>query len=194
MATTPNDVLAYWLDEKGPSAWYAGGADLDADIRQRFLPVWERAAEGGLSLWLTHATGTLAYIVVTDQFSRNMHRDQGAAFSTDAAARAAAKMAIARDWDLRIDEPSRQFFYMPLMHSENLADQDRAVRLIKTRMPETGDENIDHARAHREIIRRFGRFPYRNEALQRETTAQESTFLNDGGYGAILRQFHTPEG
>lgn len=189
--TTPDDVLTFWLDEKGPAAWYAGGAELDAEIRDRFQPVWENAAEGGLSLWLTHAAGTLAYIIVTDQFSRNMHRDQGRAFSTDPAARAAAKMAIARNWDLRIDEPARQFFYMPLMHSENLADQDRAVRLIKTRMPETGDENIDHARAHREIIRRFGRFPFRNAALQRTTTAQESTFLEDGGYGAILRAYQS---
>ena len=74
-------------------------------------------------------------------------------------------MAIKREWDMRIDEPARQFFYMPLMHSECLSDQDRAVRLVKTRMPATGEGTIDHARAHREIIRMFGRFPFRNEAL-----------------------------
>ncbi len=186
--TTSDEVLAFWLDEKGPPAWYAGGDDLDAEIRDRFLETWERAADGGLSLWLTHATGTLAYIIVTDQFSRNMHRDSGLSFSTDGAARAAAKMAIKREWDMRIDEPARQFFYMPLMHSECLSDQDRAVRLVKTRMPATGEGTIDHARAHREIIRMFGRFPFRNEALGRDTREGEAAFMAEGGYRGIMNK------
>jgi uncharacterized protein (DUF924 family) len=186
--TTPDEVLAFWLDEKGPPAWYAGGDDLDAEIQDRFLPTWQSAADGGLSLWLTHAAGTLAYIIITDQFSRNMHRGSGLSFSTDGAARAAAKMAIKREWDMRIDEPARQFFYMPLMHSESLADQDRAVRLVKTRMPETGDANIDHARAHREIIRMFGRFPFRNDALGRVTREAEATFMAEGGYRGIMNE------
>ena len=184
--TTPEEVLAFWLDEIGPQGWYVG-EKIDETVRRRFLDAWTHAAEGGYSLWLTYPGGTLAYIILTDQLSRNMHRGREQAFATDIAARAAAKMAVARGWDLRIDEPARQFFYMPLMHSECLADQDRCVRLMKTRMTGTGAENLLHARAHREIIRRFGRFPFRNEALGRGSTAPESAFMDKGGYMQILR-------
>ena len=186
--TTPQDVLAFWLDEVGPEGWYAGGEALDATITERFADTLERAADGSLGLWLTCPSETLAYLIVVDQFSRQIHRDKGKAFETDHLGREAAKMAIDRDWDLRIDEPARQFFYLPLMHSENLCDQDRAVRLIHDRMPQSGAGNIDHAKAHRAIIRKFGRFPYRNAALGRETTAAERDFMENGGYGAILRE------
>ena len=91
----PDEVLAFWLDEKGPKGWYAGGAELDQEIRDRFESTYNRAMEGALSLWLTYASGALAYIVVTDQFSRNMFRDTGKAFASDPVAKAAAKAAIA---------------------------------------------------------------------------------------------------
>ena len=184
----PEEILAFWLDEVGPKGWYESSPELDGAIRDRFLPDWIRAREGGMSLWLTYPSGTLAYIILTDQFPRNMHRGSGEAFATDGIARAAAKMAIDRGWDLRIDEPARQFFYLPLMHSECLADQERCVRLMMTRMPETGEANLVHARAHREVIRRFGRFPYRNEALARHTQGAEADFLAGGGYGAMVRE------
>lgn len=184
----PEEVLAFWLDEIGPNGWYAGGEALDQHIHDTFAPLHERACEGALSLWLTYPAGTLAYIILTDQFSRNMFRDTVAAFASDGIAKAAAKAAITRGWDTRIDEPARQFFYLPLMHSENLEDQDRAVRLFMTRMPETGEHNLPHAQAHREIIRLFGRFPARNKALSRETSANEQAHLEGGGYGRLLRQ------
>jgi uncharacterized protein (DUF924 family) len=184
----PEEILAFWLDEVGPKGWYEASPELDGKIRDRFLSDWERARDGGMSLWLTYPSGTLAYIVLTDQFPRNMHRGAGAAFATDGIARAAAKMAIDRNWDLRIDEPARQFFYLPLMHSECLADQERCVRLLMTRMPVTGGDNLVHARAHREVIRRFGRFPYRNDALARPTHSSEAAFLAEGGYGAMVRE------
>ena len=187
------DVLAYWLDELKPKDWYAGGDAFDADIRKRFLDVWERAHSGSLGLWLTCPSEALAYIIVTDQMSRNIHRGSADAFVLDDVARAAAKMAINKGWDMKIDEPARQFFYMPLMHSENQIDQDRAVRLIHDRMPETGARMIDHARAHREIIRKFGRFPYRNAALARAHTPAENAFIAGGGYGGILRQIQSEE-
>jgi len=188
---TPEDVLAFWLDECEPSDWYRSDPTLDAKIRDRFLEVWREATEGSLGLWLTYPTGTLAYIILTDQFPRNMFRDSGDAFATDHLARAASKMAIERNWDMKIDEPARQFFYLPLMHAENLCDQDRAVRLIHSRMPETGISNQDHACAHRAVIRDFGRFPYRNAALGRKTTASEQVFLDAGGYGAAIRAQQT---
>jgi uncharacterized protein (DUF924 family) len=184
----PEEILAFWLDDVGPKGWYESSPEIDGAIRDRFLADWIRAKEGGMSLWLTYPSGTLAYIILTDQFPRNMHRGSGDAFATDGIARAAAKMAIDRGWDLRIDEPARQFFYLPLMHSECLADQERCVRLMMTRMPETGEANLVHARAHREVIRRFGRFPYRNDALARPTQGAEAAFLAGGGYGAMVRE------
>jgi uncharacterized protein (DUF924 family) len=184
----PKDILDFWLDDVGPKGWYGGGAALDEEIRQRFLPMWEGASEGRFAMWLTYPNGALAYIILTDQFPRNMFREDGRAFATDRAALAAAKSAIQRKWDLRIDEPARQFFYLPLMHSENLCDQERCVRLILERMPETGADNLLHAKAHREVIRRFGRFPYRNAALSRSDTSPERRFLDEGGYGAAVRE------
>ena len=138
--------------------------------------------------WRETPEARLALVIVLDQFPRNMFRGSGKAFSTDKVALAAAKCAIDKNWDMKIDEPARQFFYMPLMHSENLIDQDRCVRLMLTRMPETGAPNLLHAKVHREVIRRFGRFPYRNEALSRQTTLPEAAFVNEGGYGAVLRE------
>lgn len=184
----PEDVLAFWLDEVGPKGWYEASDALDQQIRDRFEEDYKEACDGALSLWLTYPSGTLAYVILTDQFSRNMYRDTGRAFASDGIARAAAKAAIAKGWDTRIDEPARQFFYMPLVHSENLSDQDRAVRLISTRMPKEGAGNLLHARAHREVIRRYGRFPTRNAALGRAPCGQEQGYLDDGGYGAILKE------
>lgn len=188
---TPDSILKYWLDEMGSEAWYAGGEALDAEIRERFSEAWEELMAGSFGLWLTYPSGALAYIILSDQFPRNMFRGEAKAFASDKAARAAAKAAISRDWDLKIDEPARQFFYLPLMHSENLSDQDRAVRLICTRMPETGQPNLVHARAHREVIRKHGRFPFRNEALGRKSTGAESTFLANGGYMAIVNELRS---
>ena len=181
------NILGYWLDEVGPSGWYAAETKLDDDIRDRFEAIWHEAREGACGLWVTDAPGTLAYIILTDQFSRNMFRGDARSFATDKSARAASKVAIDRGWDMRISEPARQFFYMPLMHSETLADQDRAVRLIHSRMPDTGASQLSHAKVHRDIIRKFGRFPYRNEALDRKTTAAEQAFLDAGGYGAAFK-------
>lgn len=184
---TPKDVLDYWIDEVGPPGWYRVDAAIDDEIRRRFLGAWEAAAAGEKGLWLTDARDTLAYIVLTDQFPRNMFREDARAFATDGQARMAAKLALARDWDRRIGPPERQFFYLPLMHAESLVDQERAVRLIAERMPQGGGDNLVHARAHRDIIRRFGRFPYRNAALGRRTAPEEAVFLENGGYGAVLR-------
>jgi uncharacterized protein (DUF924 family) len=186
MIATPKDLLHFWLDEVGEQGWYAADDVLDAEIRRRFLPTWQAAMEGRLGLWLTTPPEALAYIVLLDQFPRNMFRGDARSFASDPHARAAAKTAIARDWDLRIPEPERQFFYLPLEHSENLVDQDRAVRLFVARMPEQGADNLLHARAHREQIRRFGRFPMRNAALGRANTPAEEEFLAEGGYRALV--------
>ncbi|MCE8006570.1 DUF924 family protein [Aestuariivita sp.] len=185
--TGPQDVLSFWLDEVGPDGWYAQDDALDQTIRDRFEGLWSRSADGALSMWLTYPSGALAYILLTDQFPRNMFRGQAKAFATDRAALAVAKSSIDKRWDMKIDEPARQFYYMPLMHSENLCDQERCVRLMCERMPQSGAHNLVHARAHREVIRQFGRFPYRNEALARAMTTPERAYVEAGGYGATIR-------
>jgi uncharacterized protein (DUF924 family) len=184
--TTPQEILAFWLDEVGPEGWYKQDDALDAEIRERFGAAWESAMDGRYALWLTHPTGVLAYIILLDQFPRNMFRGDARSFASDQVSLAAAKQAIHRGWDMAIDEPARQFFYLPLMHSENLCDQERCVRLMKERLP-GGPENLLHARVHREIIRRLGRFPYRNAALGRKDTPAEAAFVAEGGYGSVLR-------
>ncbi|PJE26938.1 Uncharacterized conserved protein, DUF924 family [Pseudooceanicola antarcticus] len=184
----PEEVLSFWLDEVGPSGWYKGSDDLDQQIRDAFGEAWQAAVNGTYGLWLTYPSGALAYIILMDQFPRNMFRGQAKAFASDKIALAASKMSVDHGWDMKIDEPARQFFYLPMMHSENLCDQDRCVRLMAERMPVSGASNMIHAKAHREVIRKFGRFPYRNEALQRRGTASEAAYLEKGGYGATMRE------
>jgi len=190
---SPNEVIGYWLDDVGPSGWYAGGEELDQQVRDGFEAGWTEAMEGAYALWLTYPTGTLAYIILMDQMPRNMFRGQGKAFSSDIYALAASKVAVDRGWDMRIDEPARQFFYMPMMHSQSLCDQERCVRLMASRMPETGASNLLHARAHREVIRKFSRFPGRNDALARKSTADEQKYLDGNGYRSILDELRTRE-
>ncbi len=184
---SPYEVLEFWLEDVGPKGWYLSDVALDDRIRSRFGDAWEAASRGEYAKWRTCARGALAYIILTDQFPRNMFRGSGQAFATDHLALAAAKSAIPRNWDLRTAEPQRQFFYLPLMHSESLSDQERCVRLMMTRMPESGEGNLLHARAHRNVIRQFGRFPYRNDALARPTTEVEDSYVAAGGYGETVR-------
>jgi uncharacterized protein (DUF924 family) len=181
----PIEILDFWLGEIGPEGWYAGGDEIDASIRERFAEIWQAAFDGGLEHWVEGTVGSLAYLILCDQFSRNMHRDTAKAFATDPQALAAAKKAVAEGWDLDAPEPERQFFYMPFEHAEDIADQDRAVELLTERMA-SDPEMALHAEAHREIITRFGRFPNRNAAMGRENTAEESEFLAAGGYGAVV--------
>jgi uncharacterized protein (DUF924 family) len=123
--------------------------------------------------------------VLTDQLPRNLFRGQADAFATDPLALAAARVAVAAGWDMDAPEPDRQFFYMPFEHSEDIADQDRAVTLMEERLSSDPDMAL-HARAHREVIRRFGRFPTRNAALGRESSPAEAEYLAAGGYAAVV--------
>ena len=150
----------------------------------RFLDTWKAAKRGSLDTWSLRPRDALALLIVLDQFPRNMFRNCGQAFSTDPKALCVAKKALSVGHDLKAAEPERQFFYLPLMHSESLVDQDRCVRLFLTRMPQTGEQNLPYAREHRDLIRQFGRFPYRNDALGRASTSAERAFLSEHGYAA----------
>ena len=175
---SPAEILAFWR-EAGPGHWYTRDAAFDAIIRTRFMRLWERAASGGLSSWEVSDAGALALVIVLDQFPRNLFRDDARTYSSDALALEAAHRAIARGVDRRIEPELLEFLYMPLMHSEHLADQMRCVELFRS----TGrPENLRYAEDHADIIRRFGRFPHRNRILGRVTTPQEQAFLDQGGF------------
>ena len=182
MTTEYDDVLRFWLNEVGPKRWYKSDSTLDTEIKGRFEALWRRGGEGGCDHWAATPEGALALLILLDQFPRNMFRGTAAAFSTDAQALAAVEQALGLGHDREIPEPQRQFFYLPLMHSEDLTDQDCGVELTRTRMPETGGDNLDHAEKHREVIRRFGRFPSRNAVLERRDTDAEKDYRAGGGY------------
>ncbi len=179
-----SEILAFWRD-LGPAGWYAVDAAVDKAIHDRFAQDWEATRTGANGDWWATSEGALAYLILTDQFPRNMFRGDRRSFATDGIALAAAGRAIDAGLDRQITDAARQFFYLPLMHSEILADQDRAVSLIADW--DGGAETLPHAEAHRDVIRQFGRFPYRNAALGRFTTPDEQAFLDDGGYAAAIR-------
>jgi uncharacterized protein (DUF924 family) len=181
----PVEVLDYWVGELGEEGWFDGGAEVDAEIRDRFAELWDAAASGGLEHWVDGVVGTLAYLVVCDQMSRNLHRGKPEAFATDAQARAAARRALEAGWDLATPEPERMFFYLPFEHSEDPVDQALAVDLMSERLQLDPMMTL-HAKAHQQVITRFGRFPFRNAALGRVSTPEEAEFLASGGYGAVV--------
>ena len=134
MDATAQEVLSFWLDEVGPEGWYDGAA-FDEPIRARFGALWEEARAGRRDRWICAPASCLALVIVLDQFPRNMFRGDARSFASDRKARAVAKAAIQRGHDLRIEPPARQFFYMPLMHSEFLPDQEKSVRLFLLNAP-----------------------------------------------------------
>jgi len=187
MADTPpnadwsKDVLRFWFEELTASDWFGGAADLDDRIRTRFGELPGRLARQLPPEVMTEPMAALAAIIALDQFPRNIHRRRPEAFATDDLAASITRNALEKELDAGMPPAQRQFLYMPLMHSEVLADQERCVGLFKT----LGNEDaLKYAVEHRDIIARFGRFPHRNRALGRETTAEEAAFLDShAGYG-----------
>ena len=194
---TPGDVIGYWLgpvpkhpDELEPFSrrWYRVDADVDAEITQRFGQAVEQARSGDLLHWGEEAWGALALVILLDQFGRNIYRDSDLAFVGDPLARAVAVRALDRGFDRELSVPGRAFLYHPFEHSEHLADQARSVALFE-RLAEEAEPAwrdfaasfVGYATAHRRVIERFGRFPHRNAALGRESTAEEREYLEAGG-------------
>lgn len=181
----PDDVLAFWFGQganhgKRHKRWFEKDAVFDAEVRSRFLRLYERLTLS--NDWLDPASSCLARILVLDQFPRNMFRGTPRAFASDALALAAARHAIAARYDATLLPVERLFVYLPFEHSETLADQERACALCEplAAFPETADA-VRYAIAHRDIVRRFGRFPHRNAILGRESTPEEVEFLKQPG-------------
>ncbi len=178
--TIVRDVLRFWFDEVGPKGWFSGGAALDAAISARFMAAHAAVSQASEADLLDTAERSLAAIIVLDQFSRQMFRGRGRAFESDAAALRLAAAAVARGHDLSTPAERRIFFYLPYEHAEDLRSQDTSVRLIGA----LGDALFtDYAERHRAVIRQFGRFPHRNAAAGRLSTAAERAYLATPGAG-----------
>ena len=173
---TPADVVGFWR-EAGAGRWFAQDDAFDARFDARFRAAHFAAARRGLDDWMDTAEGGLALLLLLDQFPRNVFRGSGHAYATDPLARHFAARMLEAGLDAQVARGLRLFCYLPFQHSEALADQERAVALMQA----LGDAKW--ALHHRDIIRRFGRFPHRNDVLGRESTREEAEFLAGGGFG-----------
>lgn len=184
-ADTASRIVEFWCglpDRDGAfekrESWFKADSDFDARITAEFLGDHESAAAGELDGLKATPEGCLALVILLDQFPRNMFRGTPRAFATDEAARAVSRHALTQRLDATLHRVPRSFLYLPLEHSENLEDQELSVRLFES----LGDEDwLGYARAHRDIIARFGRFPHRNAILGRESTPEETEFLKQPG-------------
>ena len=180
-------LTRHWPSEPRDKLWFGFDPAQDEDLRRRYGALVDEALAGGLADWADAPLGRLALVLLLDQLPRNLFRRQARAFAGDARAQALTHAAVASGEDERLPVVARVFLYMPLVHAESLPLQDEAVRCFE-RLHEqapafchpTLDENLRYARLHRDIVARFGRFPHRNEALGRESTAEELAFLKDG--------------
>ncbi len=170
----PQEVLDFWFQELSPKDQFAKNERIDNEIRRRFLPVLQLASKGDLHEWRNTAQGRFAEIIVLDQFSRNIYRDQLEAFAQDALALALAREMVRLGLDRKIDIPQRAFVYMPYMHSESTGAHEEALKLFE----QTGlEDNLRFEHLHKTIIERFGRYPHRNAVLGRDSTREEIEFL-----------------
>ena len=195
-ATRPAQVLDYWfgdaLERGWPSQsrsalWFGGGKAQDAEITDRFGACVEQALADGLAHWEDTPRERLALVVVLDQFTRNVFRGQARAFAGDDRAQRLVSDALQRGWQAELPLACAVFLLMPLMHAEDLALQDECVRRFQQLHDGAPAErrqdlqgHLKFAREHRDIIARFGRFPYRNAAMGRASSAEEMEFLRDG--------------
>ncbi len=175
----PRDVLDFWF-AAGKEKWFAKSDEFDAEITERFHEAHQAAKAGEMDGWADTAEGMLALIILLDQFPRNMYRGTLEMFAADEKAADLTKRAVERKFDGETPAAARAFIYMPLMHQENLEDQELCVKLFEVD-PALSD-NVPFAIDHRDIVARYGRFPHRNAVLGRETTAEEQAFLDEGGF------------
>lgn len=172
------EVLRFWFEETSSTQWWKVDPEFDRLITQRFGALHQQACQCELFEWRHHAAGRLAEIIVLDQFSRNLHRGQAGAFAADPMALALAQEAVAIGADQQLALEQRGFLYMPYMHSESARIHQEAERLFKQN---TSAQSYEFELRHKAIIDRFGRYPHRNAALGRTSTADEVAFLAGPG-------------
>lgn len=170
------DVLDFWFNDIEPKQWFQKDIDFDKSIKERFGLLYQQAIQGELSAWRDSPKGALAEIIVLDQFSRNIYRDQPESFAADPMALALAQVSIANGFDVELSATERSFLYMPFMHSESAAIHEEAVKLFRG----LGIvNNLDFELKHKKIVDRFGRYPHRNAILGRKSSAEELAFLEE---------------
>lgn len=169
-------ILDFWFSERVEKYWFDVDPDLDREIIETFGDLYQLAYEGELADWMKTAETALALIILLDQFPRNMFRGTPQAFQSDAQAREVSRVALANSFDQQRPVRERTFFYLPLMHSEDLLDQTECVRLYRRL---GSDYSLGYALEHHDIIARFGRFPHRNRVLGRESSRDEEEFLRN---------------
>ena len=179
----PHDILDFWFSDEAEERWFSSTPEFDAVIRERFEEAAVALAAGRFPnpVWESFADDALALVIALDQFPRNMYRGTARAYAWDPMALGVAQRMVEREQDLALAADRRRFAYMPFMHAEDLAMQERCVELCGERLDD-GGATLGHAVTHRDIIARFGRFPHRNDELGRESTAEEIAFLQDGGF------------
>ncbi|MBC7905303.1 MAG: DUF924 domain-containing protein [Rhodospirillaceae bacterium] len=168
-------ILDFWFAPGMEARWFVNDPALDRDLAERFGQDMVKASDGSLDHWVDSAEGALALVLLLDQLPRNVFRGKRQAYSFDSHALAIAEAALLRGHDRALTPIRRRFLYLPFEHSEVLSDQRYCVELFER----AGDdpEGLDRARAHMDVIARFGRFPHRNEVLERETSPEEEEFL-----------------
>lgn len=169
-----NEVIKFWFEELTPADWWKKSDELDQTIKDRFEAIHTQGMKGELSHWRGTAVGRLAEILVLDQFSRNIYRNDARAFASDGMALILAQECVRHGFDKDLAMAKRKFIYMPFMHSESLEVHNEAIELFSV---EGMEDNLKFERAHRDIIVRFGRYPHRNEIMGRESTEEEIEFL-----------------
>ncbi len=190
-----NNIIVFWFgaldadsmpSEEAMQRWWQKDAEFDNVIKERFLPLVEKASAGELDDWLNDARGCLAYIILLDQFTRNMYRDSEAMYQHDTKAQAAAINAVLNGLDRELPLIFRIFVYMPFMHAESLHRQQQSLQCYQTLVDEADDKIKHHfeytynfAVLHKQIIERFGHFPHRNVLVNRATSAEEAEFLQE---------------
>jgi uncharacterized protein (DUF924 family) len=176
MRDMKQEVLHFWFEETAPAQWFQKNPFFDDVIRERFGVTYDMARDGLCSAWQDTPEGALALCVVLDQFPRNMFRDSARAFEADAKALLAGKLAVRSGYDHLMPPLKRRFFYLPFEHSEQMEDQQRSLELFRT-MKDDDPVGYDYAVRHFDVIKQFGRFPHRNEALGRKNTPEEEAYL-----------------
>jgi uncharacterized protein (DUF924 family) len=177
-STTSDDVLTFWFSEQVKPLWFKKSDEFDRQIKQRFFDTYQLAKTGGLISWRDRSNDLLALIIILDQFPRNMFRNTAQAFATDVQALDLTKYALSNKYAQDLAKEQQAFLYMPLMHSENKADQVLSVELFRALGKE---DNLKFAIKHQDVVNRFGRFPHRNQILGRESTQAEQEFLTQPG-------------
>ena len=185
MSAEPADILDFWF-EGGPGIWRTKWFEKNADFDRacaRFTPDIIAAREGAYDSWALKPRTALALIILLDQLPRNVFRGLAEAFTSDARALTVAETTVAREFDLGMTVFERVFVYLPFEHAETIEAQDQSVRRFEQLRESLGSASVDSAHRHRDVIRRFGRFPHRNEALGRVSTPEEVAYLAEPGAG-----------